>query len=277
MNRSVIWNPLFGKPRYEYRARINPAHPLNQGLVGWWLFNNGAGQCSNLMSGVQTSLSGSTLWSKEGLYFDGAGDYVDFGDLFYSDALSLVIHCHPTTVDANGRTIILKRNGAGTVTASTSEWWFIHSNASLGLYAWNSSNTVILSFTTAAPLVAGAWSHVVAVAGGNGNYSYISVNGVVDGSGSQTGVIRNSTSAIQIAARSTNDNNRYFIGDIGYVLIYNVALTTSQASELYVRPYGTPDNPRLIVEPRRTWFIASNLGYRTSGPFPISHYGVVRG
>ena len=67
-------------------VRIDPLHPLSRGLVGCWLFNEGAGSVLYDISGgghhgTLTNMEPPTDWVGSlhggGLYFDGANDYVD--------------------------------------------------------------------------------------------------------------------------------------------------------------------------------------------------------
>src|SRR5512139_3172693 len=52
--RSALWTPNQGKPKYQYRPRLNPQHPLNRSLFGWWLINDGAGSIRDILTGNKT-------------------------------------------------------------------------------------------------------------------------------------------------------------------------------------------------------------------------------
>lgn len=85
-------------------AVLNPLHPLSRGLVGYWLFNEGAGSLVNDISGhgnhgkltnMLPNVQGSG-WGggKSGgiLQFDGISDYVDCGNdasLDITDAITI--------------------------------------------------------------------------------------------------------------------------------------------------------------------------------------------
>ncbi|RLG33431.1 hypothetical protein DRN97_05060 [Methanosarcinales archaeon] len=86
--RAGLWHP-YEKPMYG--VLLNPYHPLAQGLVGCWLFNEGGGNTVFDLSGNSNhgSLGGGTasycpVWTTEtfgpALSFDN--DYVDCGDDF---------------------------------------------------------------------------------------------------------------------------------------------------------------------------------------------------
>lgn len=69
-------------------VQIDGSNPLTNGLVGCWLFNEGAGLRANDLSGngnhgVLTNFepfSATSGWQGQGLAFDGSNDYVDLGN-----------------------------------------------------------------------------------------------------------------------------------------------------------------------------------------------------
>jgi len=64
-------------------VQLIPGHPMNRGLVGWWLMNEGTGGTIYDLrgNGNYGTLEGDTHWvsGQHGpcLSFDGGGDYVD--------------------------------------------------------------------------------------------------------------------------------------------------------------------------------------------------------
>jgi hypothetical protein len=69
-----------------------------------------------------------------------------------------------------------------------------------------------------------------------------------------------------------DNNSRWTPLTFNYVMLYDRALTAQEISQLYRAPYGTPNNPRLLVEPRRIYFVPA-LGGVTGqfAPMPIFH------
>lgn len=52
-----------------FGARINWHHPLSQGLVGAWLFNEGAGsKCFDVINNMVGTIASGTYWDSEGIY-----------------------------------------------------------------------------------------------------------------------------------------------------------------------------------------------------------------
>jgi len=73
MKASLIWNPLLGKPRYEYSPVINPDHPDNMGLLRWWIFNEGAGPANDVRKNYDSRSDGSGSWNGLGYLNSSAG------------------------------------------------------------------------------------------------------------------------------------------------------------------------------------------------------------
>ncbi|RLC75048.1 MAG: hypothetical protein DRJ03_30885 [Chloroflexi bacterium] len=80
--RAGLWHP-YEKPMYG--ALLNPYHPLAQGLIGCWLFNEGGGNTVFDLSQYMHhgSINGAT-WTIEKfgsiLSFDGTDDYIEVPD-----------------------------------------------------------------------------------------------------------------------------------------------------------------------------------------------------
>jgi hypothetical protein len=104
-------------------AVLNPLHPLSRGLVGYWLFNEGAGSLVNDISGhgnhgkltnMLPNVQGSG-WGggKSGgiLQFDGINDYVNCGNdasLDVTDAITIEMWLKP--VINTGFGVILQKD-----------------------------------------------------------------------------------------------------------------------------------------------------------------------
>ena len=86
----MFWNaqpPLGAVP--------NKSHNLSKGLVGHWLMNEGGGIRAHDVSGFNNhgTLTNGPSWkqgrkSGSSLSFDGANDYVNYGDVTFLDGLS---------------------------------------------------------------------------------------------------------------------------------------------------------------------------------------------
>jgi len=63
-----------------YGSRIDPTHPLAQGLVGCWLLNEGGGPYAfNLCTGINASIYGNA-WCPEGVHCSGINHYITNDD-----------------------------------------------------------------------------------------------------------------------------------------------------------------------------------------------------
>lgn len=71
-------------------VRINWAHPLAQGLKGYWLFNEGAGPPINLVTGKRGTFVDKPVWvgtvKGKALSVDGVDDYFDTGEAMNAGA-----------------------------------------------------------------------------------------------------------------------------------------------------------------------------------------------
>lgn len=227
---SIIFNPFF----FDTVSATN----LSQNLVGLWRFNefsdivasDSSGSGNN---GTVVDATWTTGKLDNALSFDGSGDYVSMGDLFYSDTFTVCAWIKLNSLaGATAKTIVLKGNSSG-VTAGTLEWVFQVEDDKVALVSNNSSGAAALIVGYATVLSAGQWYHACGVQGGNGNTGYLYLNGVEDDNASQTSAMRNSASLIQVGVRRNNNDARYFDGLIDDVRIYNVALTASDVKSLY--------------------------------------------
>lgn len=191
--------------------------------------NTSEGTCS---SGTSTEAwnNGTSGKRNYSIDLDSTDDWIDMGDFFYSDPFTVCAWINADTLDSNARSIVIKRNNTGTVTASsTNEWQLIAESAVVKFSVWDSVPAATLSLTGSSTLSTGTWYHVCGVSGGASSTGYIYVNGVEDDQGSQTNARENdSVNAVQIGARTGNNNNRYWDGQIDDVKIWNYPLTPAQ-------------------------------------------------
>jgi hypothetical protein len=161
------------------------------------------------------------------LSFDGTEEWIDFGDAFYANAGTIEAIINVTNYsNSDVRVIVLKRNTAGTATASDDEVEFY----SLATHrpwigAWDAAAGLTVSKAGIAGADTTGTEVYVAGAYDSGGGSDISAqqNDVINtGPNRNATAIDNTTSAWQIAARSNNDNDRWFLGNIREVRISNI-------------------------------------------------------
>jgi hypothetical protein len=234
-------------PNYAYLntsvTNSDPANSLtgfidcNNSLVGWWRFNNEAGESSTLFkdwstygnngtcSGASCPVSAAGKFGNA-LQFDGTDDYVDAGNgasLNITNAITVEAWIKTTTT-ASQRGIIQKINYWTTGWTITQNGAYFNVNfgtpggTSLG---WKSSNKIIND---------GIWHHISAVV--NNNWLYLYTDGVASGSYDITGVgSLSSTANLKIGYYSSG--TPYFSGSIDEVKIWNRALSPDEVKASY--------------------------------------------
>lgn len=223
-------------------VKLNPLHPLSKGLVGCWLFNEGAGNkaydisgnknhgvLENMLPNVQGSRWGGSKFGG-GVRFDGVDDYVDCGNdssLNVTDAITIE---------------------AWVKTSSTSSMHFLNKNA-LGTNA--GYNFQIVSEKAKAKIADGSdivevvsttnvnddsWHHLVTTADFTTNMMYIYVDSVQEDSEDVSSIdSMANTDPLFIGANINNYAN--FNGFIDGVKVYNRALSAEEVKQLYHDPF----------------------------------------
>jgi len=223
-------------------TRIDTSSSLGRGLVGCWLFNEGAGMKLFDISGYNNTGTLTNMeaadWvqGKRGkaLSFDGSDEYVDLGtsagNFNNTDSFSVSAWINANTLNSTNRCIVNR------VTGSQANGWemrittankvrFILASTDAN---YNGQDTTVLSTNT--------WYHVVGT--WNGSDAKIFLNGVEDTS---TPITQNSvgtitgTRTLAVGANAITSSS-YFPGSIDDVRIYNRALTAQEVKELYVNP-----------------------------------------
>ena len=220
MSRGLI-KPIFG-------TQLDRSHPLAQGLVASYLFNEGCGDLVHDSAGMNDGkmtnmapMSSTSGWNGQGLAFDGTDDYVvenRIGAINVGVNYSLFALIKST--DSTGEKLIVT-NG---VTAGRN---IISLNA----------NTVCAGYydgvvhKISGELIPNTRTSILYTKSGSTINLYI--NGV-----SQSGTVQgrfDSGSGFRIGA--ANQTGYYFIGDVYVVGLYSTALSINDAIRLYADPY----------------------------------------
>lgn len=170
--------------------------------------------------------------------FDGSNDYINFGDLFNTDELT--VECimkadsYPTGVY---KTLLVKRNNGLTHNSSGQEWYFCTYDREIGFITYTTGgSTAGQKFSTTSPLPAsGTRSYVAGVTTGNvGQSLKVFVDGAEVGEDTSiVGVIQDGNCDIQIGCRSVNDDTRYWDGEIDEVRISVVGRSNAWIKATY--------------------------------------------
>lgn len=261
---SPIMKPLVGTP-------IQYDHPLSKGIVGHWLFNEGAGDRVYDLSGNQNNgvFVNEPKWvaGKFGraLEFDGNDDYVDVG----SPSKALLVGRNLTIVvwvrrDSSIRGVILgaeKESGSHAL-------YYIDLDASHYFRFWcESESDVDYTVSSATTYNNSDWHQVVATDDGSNLKIYI--DGVFSNSQAASFTPPDAIDNFNIGfAQERGGNPNHFNGLIDNVSIYNRALSAEDVMQLYHEPFcifvrrSTAYFVAPPVGPLVTTFIPTNLSTR---------------
>ena len=234
-------------------TQINPLHPLSQGLVSCWLFNEGAGSLANDISGnknhgrltnmapnVQGSgWNGSKFGS--GLEFDGVDDYVNVSADESLDVNSISIEAWiKLNGDYSTDAIIVDKLDY----ANKDGYSLFFANGAFDneftFFTCNGASCGVLRSTIS--ISDNDWHHIVAVSGVSGRNIYFD------------GILDETAGYYNIAFTTTNLNiggarGDIFNGSIDNVRIYNRALSAEEIAWSYREPYAMFEpafNPALL-------------------------------
>ena len=251
-------------------VQINPPHPLSQGLVGYWLFNEGSGSRANDISdkdnyGILENMSanaqnsgwgGSRFGSK--MRFDGSDDYIDIGvDSSLISTAGSVQCWFKSTIDTSGTLYSI----GGTSTAS---WLGILLGDGATGTLTNELITIgyglvnRIGYCTAdrTELFDNAWHHIV-VTGSSIEYK-IYLDGISKtltvGIGSNDGKWTDIVSPTYGRIGELYVGSRYhgLTGSIGFISSYNRVLSATDVKKLYHDPFCN-----LMQVPIRRYYVAA--------------------
>lgn len=235
------------------------SHPINRGLAGAWLFNEGAGiKVFDLSrkgaTGTMTNMGGSSTsgWTAtrfgKALAFDGTNDYIDCGNLpqfdfdrtqpfsvscwvrqtFTSLTFSVIVSKQQSTGDAVGWALSSRARNDNTTPAWGAS---LRGNApfhALDARFYPKKNDLM-------------WHHLVMVFDGSNDVNGFSV--FEDGRALTLEINRNeayasciSSTPLLIGARASG-SGQYLGGNIENVRIFNRALSAAEVLALYRNPY----------------------------------------
>ena len=266
MSDFLYQKPLLGTP-------LDLSNPINQGLVGCWMFNEAGGMKAYDLSGKNnhgsliyfafpsTSASG---WhpgrTGSTLSFDGADDYVVIAHNptlnVYSITMEAWVYRNTSTVDE--RMIVNKESSyemqIGNISNSGQDHFEIAIKPN---WVWKNGGFVPLEEWTH---VAVTWDQNIlrTYINGENTYSYDLTNGPVS----------DTTNILKIGART--ESSAYFKGLIDEVRIYNRALSAQEISQLYLTPYAGLSAVSLVynkIEQITTSFIQQIMQHKFIPPF----------
>jgi len=244
------------KPRWEWRPKLNPNHPLSIRLVGLWLFNETGGLKAYDLSGKNNhgTLINGPVWKPgkfgQALYFDGVDDYVSLLSPTSLDdienqgggGMTISAWIFPNNVSAN-QYMVTKDS------ANSGFWTFwLSSSGSQVTVRWQKdfSTTDMDVYTQYGDVIAGKWQHVVLTWDGssNANNAHIYVNSIDKTFTRTNGVgTKNSDASLNAYIGTGFYINSLFNGRIDEVRIYKRALLAKEIRWLYQEPFAGIDVP----------------------------------
>jgi hypothetical protein len=220
---SFLFNPPLG-------ARINWSHPINRGLVGCWLMNEGGGQVYRNLAGNRGATDGVGIGNPvpvmspygRAMFFDGATQYVDMGSSipFDSDNWSMALWFYQPGGEGPNKRYFSYYGDGPTLWQGGTTLQIVHSGVA-------DFNTNILQLTK-------QWHHVVVARAGPAIRAY--ENGNLTASNDSFTVIFSATNG-PVHLGHSNAFNEYGLCGMVRPMLYNRALSQQEAQLLYVQPF----------------------------------------
>lgn len=222
---------------FAQQSRIGIPAPLAH-----WPLNETSGTTASDVSGngFHGTIVGGPTFVNDGVRGNaiqllGAGDYIDFGDFFYSDVLTTAFWFNVTSLPpTTARNFFAKRNSSGTTGGSPAEYMVRQLTDNTFNYRCYTGSTVLaLDLISTTTISAGTWYHAATVQNGNGNTGYLYINGALEHSATQTGAVTNTSMVFQIGGMTANTVATYLLGIVHDFWMFNVPLSASQVYKLY--------------------------------------------
>lgn len=225
----LITTPISGLPQQKPILGTQINWGTTDGLVGFWLMNEGSGNKVYDLSGnghtgtFQTNIIWQSGKFGSGLYFDGSSDRIDTDSNFnITTGLTLLAWIRTSgTSDTYPRII----NSEG-------DWGMLmHSNTGELHFYGSGIDTTFVSDANP-DMRDGIWHQVVITYDGDGIEGY--VDNIHVGTIAKTGSL---TAATTVTIGGRTAGNRSLLGNIDNAAIWNRALSASEINKLYSDPF----------------------------------------
>ncbi len=249
----------YGRTVDQITEDLNGGHPFGGSPVSsmqdFWKLDEGQGYYST-SSGIQRTTGtmppsvavpasvGVSGWNPSGKFgkaisFDGVNDYMDVGDLAYTEGISTMsasLWVNPSLINQK-KCLLCKFQQTS---AANKESWGLESgvtngNAVLFELSTDGNAATASGETPAGALAVGRWTHVVVVYDGglvgNANRLKIYINGVIQNltfSGTIPSATWATTSNVRAGSSSDSTAARLFTGSLDEIKIYSGALSEAQ-------------------------------------------------
>jgi hypothetical protein len=248
--KTLLIRSHYGREKPPLGVLPDPQHPLQKGIVGQWLMNEGGGGTAydlsgNRNHGTLTNMANpptaSSGWTGKGLSFDGVNDYVDSGYSGLNLNSNFTINYWMKTTDSNvvatGIYPVGVYDGTGYIYAgrnnkilNQSQFLFHDGVTSIGVQytnsKWRDGNWHLLTFLKSGNTQADLKIYIDGVE--------ITTSIFASGTLGSHALTKN----FFIGADNANGTPKYFINAlIDDVRIYNRALTAEEVMALYLQFY----------------------------------------
>lgn len=242
----------------------NFAHPLSQGLVGWWLFNEQGGIKANDISGRGNNgtLIGGPTWNNQALAFDGTDDYLTVphsASLALTTNITVSLWINDNSLSSD-RVLLAKSSTSGT----DRTFWFYEN----GHIRWSYFNT-LGPIIPSASITDGAWHHVVGTFNGTTLVAYL--DGVQTGTPTAATPIADNGAAIGINSY-VGGTNLAGAKSLDDVRIYNRALGANEIRALYETPFAN-----IAMASRGNMFISGDTAAVTGTITSVTQSNIIAG
>ena len=274
---SRLWPNQTLKPRFEYSPRLNGTNRLTDGLLAWWLMNEGAGPVNSVVEKSGALYKATTSGTPVPIWVRGqlgpsiqiATSSVTTAPSFISNLpphlglpVTIGVVVFPTLVDSSQKRIFSYTTGA------TNDGYGIGTSLTTTNWEFSLGGVANYAFTTLTLTVNNWYTYVVTASAAGGTATAYLYNW--NSETYQTQALTIGTPGGTTYTRITLGDapgltSRNWVGSINQAAIWNRVLSAAEVRDFMFFPYGTSISPLLIVSPRRTYSIPQ-LGVESWGP-----------
>ena len=208
-----------------YGSRLDPTHPLSQGLVGCWLFNEGGGNvCNNLLNPMGGVLDGGS-WDRYGVHVAGTNRLYD------------------TTPDLSGvDSVAFSFTSDGSTSNDQAKYIIVDDS----LFQIQRYNNVEIRLVINYPDIDVRWgldrnmhderTHIISISWDVSGKEILYQDGINQGDYTDSGSFPSLYDTIYFLNRA--DGARYANGSIGFAFFYNRYLSEGEHLALNAEPYA---------------------------------------
>lgn len=210
---------------------LDPLHRLSEGILGYWLFNEGAGSTvydisKNKNHGTLTNMLPNTQGSKwtgtkfgGGLAFDGSNDFIPINNVNFGSRFTISIWAKPTLLHDYGDLM-------GRETYLT---FISYADGHLTFNIGNGSSWGNAISTSPGSLVNGKWYNIVATY--DGSQTELFLNAISKGAAGNSGY--SLETSFYLGKRDRAATQYLWNGIIDNVLLFNRVLNALEIKQLY--------------------------------------------